>query len=472
MFTLQEVEQYTNGKIINGDKQIILRNYSLSKTKQREEFFIPIEFKGVNREEFIIDSVKAGAIGFMINKNSEEYSTIIEKSKEINPHICILEVDNVNEAIYKLGLESRRRNIEKPVIAVTGSVGKTTLCSLIASVLKTEKNVLHDFKNQNKNTRWHVSQTLLEFENYEMAVIELGIGSIGVMTQLSKLVEPSIAVINNIGTAHLNNFKTLETTLKEKLHITDFIKDKKILFVNTDNEYLQTVQKTDLYDVKEYSSKEAYDIKEDEELSFKTKIYGKETEFSLNLYGRHHISNINLAIKIGEIYNIKYENIVKAINEFKPVDGRLKVLKDKEKDITIIDDTYSCSSFEAIKLGLETANKINSKRKIAVIGRMEALGEKAISMHEQLGEFFNQLNFDYLYTTGEYRKPLLKGAATAFKENDAKKFKTTEKLILELDKNIKNGDLIYIKGANKQNFNRIVNYLKEKYDFCDNIEEN
>lgn len=279
MYYLKEIEKYTNGKIINGNPEIKLKEYSLLKGEhQPGEFFIPIQFKGVNREEFILEAVKAGAKGFLINRSSENYISIINQAKQINPEICIVEVEDVNQAIYQLGLESRKRNIDKPIIAVTGSVGKTTLCSLISKVLETQIKVLHDFKNENNNTRWHVARDLLYLENYDMAVIELGISNIGTMTQLSKLVKPSIAVINQIGKAHINNLKTEETVLEEKMHITDFIKDEKILFVNNDNSYLQTVEKSEQYDKREYASKEAYNIQEENgKLSFKTKIYGKET---------------------------------------------------------------------------------------------------------------------------------------------------------------------------------------------------
>ncbi len=282
MYYLKEIEKYTNGKIINGNPEIKLKEYSLLKEKhQPGEFFIPIKFKNTNREEFILEAVKSGAIGFMINKNSENYSSIVDQAKQINPEIGIIEIEDVNQAIYQLGLESRERNIDKPIIAVTGSVGKTTLCSLISKVLETEIKVLHDFKNENNNTRWHIARDLLYLENYDMAVIELGISNIGTMTQLSKLVKPSIAVINQISMAHINNLKTEENILKEKMHITDYIKDKKILFVNNDNCYLQTVEKSELYVKKEYSSKEAYDIQEENgKLSFKAKVYGKETRIS------------------------------------------------------------------------------------------------------------------------------------------------------------------------------------------------
>lgn len=456
MYNLKEIEKYTNGKIINGSLETKIENYSIAKEKhQSGEFYIPIIFHGINREDFIIDSVKAGSIGFIISRKSKQYREIIEEAKKINHEISIIEVEDVNQAIYQLGLESRRRNKEKPIIAITGSVGKTTLCSLIANVLKTQNKVLHDFKNENNNTRWHISHTLLDFNNYDMAVIELGISEKGVMTQLSKLVEPSIAVINSIGSQHLDKLETKEIVLAEKLHIVDYIKDKKILFVNTDNEYLQTVEKSNsnLYEVRKYSMKEAYDIQEKNgKLNFKTSIYGKKTEFNLNLYGKHHISNIVLAIKIGEIYQISYENIVKAICQFQPVDGRLKVLKNNQKDIILIDDAYNFS-LEAIQLGLETASTIESKRKIAVIGEMVALGEQSIKIHEELGGFLKQLNFDYIYTMGEYTKYL--------GEQNIKRFETVEEIITELDKTITDGDLIYVKGANSQHFNKIVKSIKD-----------
>ncbi len=190
----------------------------------------------------------------------------------------------------------------------------------------------------------------------------------------------------------------------------------------------------------------------------------KKHGFQLNLYGKHHIANIILAIKIGEMYQISYENIVTAIHEFKPVEGRMNLLKNKKRNIMLMNDAYSCSSIDAVKLGLETVNKINNNRKIAVLGRMEALGDQAIEKHEELGKFFESLNFDYLYITGGFKKYLAEGAKNAFKENQIKKFKTTEKLITALDENLADGDLIYVKGANTQNFNRIINHIKEKYE--------
>ncbi|MCI9016546.1 MAG: UDP-N-acetylmuramoyl-tripeptide--D-alanyl-D-alanine ligase [Clostridia bacterium] len=464
MFKLKEIEEYTNGNIVCGNKDIIVENYCLTQKirEMKNYFFIPIIFRKVNRESYIIDHVKNGCIGFMIDKDSENRKEIEKLAQEINPNICIIEVESVNNAIYKLGIKCRENNIEKPIIAVTGSVGKTTLCSIISQVLKTEIKLLHDFKNENNNIASYISLSYLFPDNYDMAVTEIGISDFGKMSNLSKLVKPSIAVINSIGTAHINKLKSKENILKEKLHITD----KKILFLNSDDEYLRKVNESEDYEIRYYSMNEANNINRiDGKISFNTKVYGIDTNFKLNLYQEYNIRNIILAIKIAEIYNIRYENIIRAINDFRPVDGRFKVLKNVNRDITLIDDIYS-SCFESVKMGLESANKIKSKRKIAVLGTIGAGStlEETSKIHEELGNYFNNLDFDYIYLIGDFTKHIYKGALGVLEEKYIRKFKTIELLLEDLEKNIRDGDLIYFKESGFQNFDKIIEKLKNKFD--------
>lgn len=468
MFNLKDVEKITQGLIINGKANQSIKSYSTSNTTFKKDiFYVPIIFKSCDNEKNIISAVQNGALGFMINKNSMNYEKIVNEAKQINPEICIVAVEDINYALYDLGMKARELNISKEVIAITGSYGKSTLTNLISIVLKTEMRVLHDFSNDNNNTRWHLARLLQYFEDYDIAVLELGTADFGRIEQMSKLVKPSVAVINSIGTAHINNFKTKENVLKEKMHIIDYSKDKKILYVNADDEYLQKIEKSDNYKLLNYSLSEASNIKESNQgISFSTKIYGKETNFSLNLYGTYFIRNIVLAIKIAEMYHIKYENIVKAINDFKPIDGRFKVLKNTVHHITVIDDTYN-SCFESIINGLETSNKILSKRKIAILGTIGsgANGKEDTSMvHEQVGDYFKNLDFDYLYLIGDYTKHTFKSALKYFPQQNIKRFKDKESLLQELIKIITDGDLVYLKDAGLQKFEEIIYELKDKYN--------
>jgi len=467
MFNLKDIETITRGKIIRGDGSTKILKYSSNKkTFNKDIFYIPIIFKGQNREVFILDAVRNGAIGFMINKDSINYENIINEAIKINPNISIIEVLNVNQAIYKLGLKARELNIEKEVIAVTGSYGKSTLTNMIAKILETEMKVLYDFHNGNNNTNVHLPGILQNFFDYDIAVLELGTANIGRITEMSKLVKPSIAVINSIGTAHIYNFKTKENILEEKMHIVDYLQDKKILFLNSDDEYLKKVKKSPNYNLQEYSINEAWNIKETANgISFTTRIYGKDTDFSLNLYGSYFVRNIILAIKIAEIYKIKYENIVAAINNFKEISGRFKVYKNKENNITLIDDTFN-SCYETVINGLDVANKMPSNRKIAVLGTVASGADNDATslVHEQVGDYFKNLNFDYLFLIGDYTKHTYKLALNNFKPANIKRFKTKEMLLNEINAIISTGDLIYFKDAGLQELEKIVSALKDKYN--------
>ena len=96
---------------------------------------------------------------------------------------------------------------------------------------------------------------------------------------------------------------------------------------------------------------------------------------------------------------------------------------------------------------------------------MAAYGDESDKIHEELGKYFKNLNFDYIYLTGDYTKHIFKGALSCFEEKKIKRFKSKELLIEDLDKNIENGDLIYIKAAHTQHFDMIVKELKKKYNF-------
>jgi len=465
MFSLKDLEKYTNGKIINGNENTMINNYCVNHEFYiNGAFYVPIIFHGINREIYIIESVKLGAIGFMIERTSENYENIIKESKSINPNICILEVNHVNDSICALAKINRSLNINIPIIGVTGSVGKTTMSCLLSNILKKEKKVFHDFDNRNMNTDVLISNDLMHLENYDMAVIEMGTSAPGNMTVLSDLVRPSIGIITTIGTAHLNKFHTKENILKDKLHIADYIKDEKLLFVNSSDSLLNNLEEVFSYSIIKCSMNEATNIIENDfGISFEIDIYNKKTKFDLELFGLHYLSSIVIAIRIAEHYKIKYENIISGIQEFKPIDGRQKVLTNKNKNLFLIDDSYS-SSFESVKLGLDVSNKIKSKRKIAILGKMAAYGDDATFMHEKLGQYFENLNFDYLYLTGEYTKHIFKGALTCLEEKRIKKFKTKELLLEDLKNNIQDGDLLYIKAAHTQDFNYIVQELKKEYE--------
>lgn len=470
MMKLSEIAKITKGTIIHGDKDKEFYNFTgLSITKAKENTIIfPFKFKGFDRQDRIMVSVKNGCAGFLISSNYVDKDSVIKEAINYNPDICIIEVKSINRALLDIGTYNRNRNLDKPVIAVTGSYGKTTLCNLIARILATEKKIVFDFENPNRNIGSLIALDYFNFDQCDMAVTEVGVAAVGAMQPMARMVQPSIVIINAVGLAHLYEFQSKEKVLEEKMILADYLRDNKLLFVNYDDEYLKKVKKSDKYRLLTYSINEAKDVVENEDgVHFTLKIYGKDTHFDLNLHGLHNVRNAVIAVKIASIYKISYEHIVEAINSFKPVKARFRIYKNEKRDITLIDDTFN-SCYESVKYGLETASKMKGKRKIAILGPVcSGLNDDDTGKyHEKIGEIIPGLGYEYVLLYGEYTKHIFKGALKGMPQKNIKRFKELDLFYEVLDKIIADGDLIFVKGTilGAQTYPEIIKNLIKKYD--------
>ena len=454
MFKIKEILEITNGTLINGDMDNIATKFNISsKNHYENEFYIPITWREVDRQQYIINAVNMGAKGYLISNSYEKNDEIIAESIRINPNIIIIQVENINTAIYQMASYKRNKVINNPVVAITGSVGKTSTTEMISSIIREEKNVLSDRGNNNAASL--LSWIMLDIDDYEMAVLEAGMASKNVMEPISELLKPSIVVINNIGTSHIGNLGSKEEILEEKLKLITHMKDEKIVFLNDDDIMLKKVKMDDTYCIKRYSLNEAKNINQNGEyITFDADVYGESTSFELKAYGIHNVANAICAIRIAEIFNIKSNNIQNGIRNYKNVDRRFNVIN--KDDYIIIDDTYN-ASVDSMKAGLIAANDIkNCKRKIAVLGDMLELGEYSEDLHRQVGEIFKEIRFDMLLTQGENSRYICENAKKYILEKKIKNFEKQEELIEYLLEEIKEGDLIYLKASKKMNFDNIV----------------
>lgn len=459
MFVIKEIRDITNAIIINGNEDTCIKKFNVSKKNHnKDDFYIPI-FWREDRQKYIIDAVRANAIGYIISSKCDEKDKIIRESIEINPDVIILQVEDVNEAIYKMAMVKREQNMNSNIVAVTGSVGKTSTTEMIASILREEKRVLSD--TGNNNTKLLLSWLMLDIEDYEMAVLEAGMGNKNVMEPISKLLIPSIVVITNIGTSHIGKLGSKEAILEEKLKLITYMKDDKVVFLNDDDIMLKTVKLDDGYDIKRYSLKEANNIVQHEDfISFDTMIYGENTEICINAYGEHSVLNAICAIRVAELLNINKENIKKGLNNYRNVNRRFNVVK--KNDYIVIDDTYN-ASVDSMKVGLISANQMKDcKRKIAILGDMLELGDYSEELHKQVGELFEKLNFDFLLTYGENTQYICNSCKEYMKDKTVIKFDEREQLINYVLQEMKKGDLIYLKASKKMRFDEIVKRVLEK----------
>lgn len=449
----------TEGKLINGDKNINIKNYIVdSREDTKDSFYIPLLGEKVDGHKFILDCVKNNIIGFYINKNYTEKSKIIEESLKNNPNIVIIEVNDTLEALYKSAVYNRNIHKDIPVVAITGSVGKSTTRQMIYSVVNQVKNTLVTYKNFNGYIG--LSLMILKLDKQDICILEAGIDRFGEMEELSKLLLPDIAVVTVIGTAHIEKFKTQENIFNQKMHVVDDLRGINTLVINDSDKFLSTLKnKENKFNLVCYNEKEATDIKIlPDGITFKTKIYGKEEDIKINTLGNHNISNALAAIKVGELLKISAEKIKKGLYEYRNMNGRMQIIKLKD-NITVIDDTYN-ASFDSMKSGIISINEIEGN-KIAVLGDMLQLGDHTQKIHEDVGKLFETVKYNEVITYGNDSKSI-SDIAKKFVEKSMH-FSDMKELKEYLINEIKPNDIVYFKASNAMNFSELVKYIVDNY---------
>lgn len=454
MLKVKELLEATNGKLLNGNLEDEINNYKIdSREVKSGDFYIPIVGENVDGHRFINDTVKNNCSGFFVSNID---SIDIQKIKEVNKDIIIIEVEDTKKALVDIGIFNRNKHKDIEVVAITGSVGKTSTREIVSSVLSQQKNILVTEKNMNS----YIGMPLmtLKLEEQEMAVLEAGIDFVGEMDILNKLLVPDVAVVTNIGTSHIGKFGSQDIIFQEKTKIADGLKGKKILLLNGDDEYLRRYENSSVK-ILYYSIKDAKNIVINENtIEYDTLIYNKEEHIVVNALGNHNILNSLVAIKIGEIYNISVDKIKRGIFQYQNISRRME--KISFNNITIIDDTYNASP-SSMQSGLISIDEIKDKRKIAVLADILELGDYAKEIHLKMGKVFKELKYDVLIAYGENMKYLIENAKNYIKEVYYCKDSTeAEKKVREI---MRENDVIYFKGSNSMFVNKIVDDLKKDF---------
>ena len=318
---LSEINKIINGKINKEAK--IEKIKTNSKEIKVGDLFLAIN-KGIN---YIGEAINNGAVAII-------------SEVDLDPEIPNIKVFSTVKALGQIA-KYIRQLYQKPVIAITGSVGKTTTKELVSLILEEKYKVLKSEKNNNNHIG--LPLTLLKLDqNYDVVVTELGMNHLNEISYLSDICQPDYAVITNIGSAHIGNLGSKKNILKAKLEILDGMNNGYLLINNYDK-YLKKVK---------YSKKIKVDAKS---LNVRNIKYGESIEFDIdNVHFifksyKHLLSDVFIAIKIGILFNVDLKLISKAIANYQNIEGRCNIIKGKW---TIMDDSYN-SSFESLIGGLE-----------------------------------------------------------------------------------------------------------------------
>lgn len=456
MYEIKEISRVVKGKIlINNNKTI--NNFSTdSRNLSNDGIFIPIIGEKHDGNEFILDAIKNGYIASLISKNYKNKKDIIKVCKKKN--ISLIEVDDTLTALTLLATDNRKKNKNTIVIGITGSNGKTTTKEILYTVLKDKYKVLKTEGNLNNHIGLPLS--LLKLNNHDICILEMGMNHVGEISHLSKIAQPDIAIITNIGTAHIGNLGSKDKILEAKLEILDGLKDNGILFLNIEDDYLKDINLNNHINIYKYGYNDFNNIKRKN-----NKVYFEveNKSFKMNIEGEFDLLNTILAYKICKLFSINFRSFRKSIRHYSHPKMRMQQIK-CGKNI-IIDDSYN-ANYDSMKNGIEYVLKTYQKKYhiLLYLGDMLELGEWSTHYHKRIGKIINNTNIDVLYTTGNDTKYILeeinnkKIIKKEFKINSDKDIiYITNEIINDLNKYDKS--VIYFKASRRLELNKIVDSI-------------
>ncbi len=484
------------------DEDVQITNVAIdSRTIQPGSLFIAIEGHQFNGHDYVQEALNKGAFAAIISQN-------IVSTQD---HSKLISVNSTLDALQKIA-QFKRKKFNGPAIAITGSAGKTTTKEMLAHILKKFGKTVAS--KASFNNHWGVPLTLLDLTpDTGFLVVEMGMNKPGEIEPLSKLTAPHIALITSIGEAHIGCFETIHNIAQEKASIfkglthsnnqkmmqsgyaiysseiackedIDAIAhDYKIVNVSADSHSLATVNLVEMREVINEAHSETHVTVE---------VEGRKYSYILPLIGFHFIQNSFLVIAVCHILSLDITKACKAFETFQAPCGRgnkYNLTLPDHRQIMLIDDAYNANPL-SIKVGLQalstyfqhyskretnpkgwlkntisihTDDKDQTKnppahkaRKIIVLGEMLELGKHSQHFHELLYKLIKEYQIDIVYCCGQEMSHLFKILPLNIRGLHAN---DPQQLVTHLMSNIKDGDIVYVKGSKKSRVSVIVDHF-------------
>ncbi len=415
-----------------------------SRTCPSGSIFFALKGENFNGNKFAESALEIGAA----------YAVVDEwEDKPHNPKIIV--VNDVLQTLQNLA-NYHCRKLKIPIIAITGTNGKTTTKELTAVILAKEFKVA--FTQGNFNNHIGVPLTLLSMnETHEIGVVEMGANHPGEIKELCEIADPDIGVITNIGKAHIEGFGSYENIRKTKGELYDYIREKEgKVFVNKDNTTLLEMSEEmdrilygrdnpDLFVSGTLSAETPF-------LHFDWNFFEHPNKVKTHLVGEYNLDNALAAVSIGKYYGINAKYISEALEEYMPQNNRSQFERTENNDLII--DAYNANP-TSMKVALNFFLTIPSDLpKAVILGEMKELGNISSQEHERLISFLNNNPLDRVFLVGN-----------SFVEHKALMysnflvFKTVEELNEHLKNNPLSGHYILLKGSHSVHLERCIDYL-------------
>ncbi|PWH86005.1 UDP-N-acetylmuramoyl-tripeptide--D-alanyl-D-alanine ligase [Brumimicrobium oceani] len=406
----------------------------------KNSFFIALRGENFDGNKYADQAIEKGAKYAIV----DDESVANGKTK--------FHVNNSLHFLQKLA-QYHRNTFSIPVIAITGTNGKTTTKELTAAVLNKKFNIL--FTEGNLNNHIGVPLTLLQLnKNHDLAIIEMGASKLGDIKELTDIANPTHGIITNIGHAHIEGFGSPENIVKTKTELYSAIKENKgLLFYNSDDSVLanklpascptQTYGTTGTADI----IGEILELSPMLSFQWKTGTY-MSPQINTQIIGKYNFYNMLAAICIGNHFEVKQNDINTALAEYKPSNNRSQL--EKTSYNTVILDAYNANP-TSVKSALENFAEISSENKLFVLGDMLELGENTNQYHQEVIQLAKSLNLQGVFVGNIY--------SSLAKVNDILAFDSTETAKDFFATALPKDNLILLKGSRGIGLEKLIEIL-------------
>ena len=411
-----------------------------SRKIEKGSIFFALKGDNFNGNKFAANSLDKGAA-----------FSVVDEKEFVTSTKTIL-VNNVLKTLQDLA-NLHRKKLGIPILAITGTNGKTTTKELVSVILARKFKV--SFTEGNLNNHIGVPLTLLRMnDETQFGVVEMGANHPGEIAQLCKIAEPDFGIITNIGKAHLEGFGSFEGVIKTKAELFNYIKEKNgTLFYNSDNSILENL-------TKDYKNKISFGsknsnltgelLKSPPFVHIKTNFEKGVLYLNTNLIGDYNFENILAAACIGYYFNVDPLLIQKALKEYKPQNNRSQLIK--TGSLKIIMDAYNANP-TSMQASIKSFLANNDDDNYLILGDMLELGNYSHEEHTKIIKQFINLKIKNVFCVG----PIFTKIGKKF---NLKTFQNVSDLNEFLQNNpIKNGNIL-IKGSRGIELEKVLEYLK------------
>jgi UDP-N-acetylmuramoyl-tripeptide--D-alanyl-D-alanine ligase len=435
------------------DQEAVAMGYSIdSRTLNAGDLFIAIAGERFDGHNYVQAALEKGAVG-----------AIVEAGKKADGDpLRLLQVEDSLKALQLLGAAARRL-WGKPLLAVTGSAGKTTTKEILAHILSTRFRVMKSSGNLNNHIGLPLQLLKLEAE-HDLAVVEMGMNHAGEIRALGALAHHDLAVVTTVAPVHLEFFGSLAEIARAKYEIIETLHSGGVAVLNADDDYVcqfgrDFKGKVVRFGIKRAADVSAHNIKLNgaEGSTFELLVGSVGEPVTFPLVGEHNIYNALAAAAAAMERGISPSQAAAALSSIAPPDKRGQVMQ--LNGATIINDCYN-SNPRALEAMIDTLASMKAERRILVVGEMLELGPTAEALHRECGKHAAEKKIDMVIGVRGMARAVAEAACGS--GTQAQFVETPEQAGEWLARNLRQGDAVLLKASRGVKLERAIDMLQDK----------